>query len=184
MSKRVAWSLAAAAAIAVAIAAAVVVRDPQRHGENNAAATRSTPSSMGFSNYVNVRFAYSLCYPPQLLLPQGESADGDGQKFVSSDTQVTAIVYGSNNVLGQTLQQVLDQDSQGVSVNNKSIDANAFTFNGTQKTLTVIEKTFLQDQVFKTLNIQFPTTMAPTYASIAQRMIACFANTSPTQYSQ
>jgi hypothetical protein len=179
MSKRLWWAI-----VSCAFALAVLVfRATQVHKE--LAPLQASPDipQVTFSNYVNVRFAYSVCYPSKLFVPQGESGDGDGQKFVTSDMQAMAVVYGSNNALRQPLQQVLDQDSDGVTVIAKSIDTGMFTFSGRSNDKTISEKTLLQNQQFKTLNIQFPTRMATTYAPIAERMIGCFSNTTPTQYS-
>jgi hypothetical protein len=181
MSKRMGWSLVTVCAVIVV--AALIVHSAQRETTNSSEQITSSAPPNAFANYVNVRFAYSLCYPPQLLAPQGEAADGDGQKFVSGDGQAVAIAYGSNNALGQSLQQVFDQDTQGVTVNTKNVDVNTFTFSGTSSGLTVVEKTLVQDQVVKTVNIKFPTAMMATYVPIAERMVACFADTAPTQYS-
>jgi hypothetical protein len=48
--------------------------------------------------YGNVRFHYAICYPENLLLPQGESENGDGQIFRGKDG-ARLTVYGRNNAL-------------------------------------------------------------------------------------
>src|ERR1041385_1585764 len=45
--------------------------------------------------YTNVRFHYSICYPQDLLVPQGEAENSDGQKFVAKDG-AKLIVFGRN----------------------------------------------------------------------------------------
>lgn len=37
-----------------------------------------------YKNYLNQSFGFSIDYPNEILLPQGESGSGDGQTFVSS----------------------------------------------------------------------------------------------------
>jgi hypothetical protein len=119
-----------------------------------------------------------------MFVPQGESPDGDGEKFLSNDGKVTISVYGTDNALGQSLQQVFDQDSQGVQVNHRNITPERFTFSGkTGNGMTVYEETLLQGQEFKTLSIDFPTSMTDTYGPIVDHMLGCFVNTTPTQYS-
>ena len=49
-----------------------------------AAAPQQTADRHGWATYVNVRFQYSICYPKDLLVPQGESDNSDGQKFLSN----------------------------------------------------------------------------------------------------
>src|SRR5436190_13571117 len=48
----------------------------------------------GYRTYSNARFAYSISYPSDLLVPQGESDNGDGQKFQSKDVRAVMLVYG------------------------------------------------------------------------------------------
>ena len=53
--------------------------------------------------YTNAKFQYAICYPQDLLVPQGESDAGDGQTFLAKDG-AKLIVFGQNNVLGETLK--------------------------------------------------------------------------------
>ncbi|WP_448381483.1 hypothetical protein [Gloeomargarita sp.] len=55
----------------------------------------------GFQTYRNARFGYRIAYPRDLM-PQGESANGDGQVFIGKDG-TTLRVWGGYNVLGETL---------------------------------------------------------------------------------
>jgi hypothetical protein len=48
-----------------------------------------------FKIYINERYNYSILYPLDLLYPQGEAANGDGQKFLSKDGLVEMLVYGT-----------------------------------------------------------------------------------------
>jgi hypothetical protein len=149
--------------------------------------SRAYSAKQRTSTYVNARFAYSVCYPPNVFVPQGEPTNGDGQKFISVDGQATAYVYGSNG-LGTTLEQELTQDAQTsegapITLTSKTIGAREFTFTGSLNGQTFVERTLLQSQQFKTLNVQYPTTASRTYGPIAQQMMTCLANTSPTEYS-
>jgi hypothetical protein len=180
MSKHPAWSIAGACAVIV-LAGWMIART---HARREIVPQLLQTSPITYSNYVNVRFAYSICYPQKLLAPQGESPDGDGQKFASSDGQVTATVYGTNNVPAQSLEQVLSQDAEGVALSKQTMTADRFTFSGKKSNNTVVvEDTLFRDQQFKTLNLEFPAALTETYAPVAERMIACFSNTTPTQYS-
>ncbi len=64
-----------------------------------------------YRTYRNVRFDYSISYPADLLSPQGESVNEDGQRFVSRDGRTELLVYGSHNSLDQTLREVFEQES-------------------------------------------------------------------------
>jgi len=58
-------------------------------------AVAPSPVDHDWQTYTNVRFAYSICYPADLLAGQGESDNSDGQKFLSRDGSVEVLVYGS-----------------------------------------------------------------------------------------
>jgi hypothetical protein len=42
-------------------------------------------NSLTYKPYVNLRFGYSVQYPADLLIAQGESDNSDGQRFVSKN---------------------------------------------------------------------------------------------------
>ena len=44
-----------------------------------------------FQTYHNSRFDYSIDYPANLLFPQGEAPNGDGQIFASADNEARMI---------------------------------------------------------------------------------------------
>ncbi|HOE05439.1 MAG TPA: hypothetical protein PLZ52_09490 [Bacteroidales bacterium] len=56
-----------------------------------------------YTQYVNERFHFSVYYP-DFLIPQGESMNGDGQKFLAADSSAFMLAYGVLN-LSETLQQ-------------------------------------------------------------------------------
>ena len=65
-----------------------------------------------FQTYANPRFNYSIDYPPKLLLPKGEAPNGDGQIFASSDQEARMIIYGTHNVLEQSIKDLFQQEAQ------------------------------------------------------------------------
>src|SRR5215468_1936487 len=56
-----------------------------------------------WKTYTNVRFQYAICYPDELLAPQGEADNSDGQKYLANDGG-ELIVFGSNNALNESLK--------------------------------------------------------------------------------
>jgi hypothetical protein len=54
----------------------------------------STAPTPTYQLYRNERLGYSLSYPTNLLSPQGESADGSGQRFASKNNRTFLIVTG------------------------------------------------------------------------------------------
>ena len=47
-----------------------------------------------YAPYVNQRFAFAVEYPSNLLIPRGESGNGDGQVFATKQDDAKLTVYG------------------------------------------------------------------------------------------
>src|ERR1035437_5708915 len=65
-------------------------------------------SATGPADYVNARFGYTVRYPFGFRA-LGESANGDGQEFVSLDGTASLKVWGEDNTLHQSLDEHLHQ---------------------------------------------------------------------------
>ncbi len=142
----------------------------------------SNPTSQ-YSTYTNVRFSYSICYPTGILIPQGESANGDGQQFLAQNGAAKVLVYGSNAV-GETPQQELQLDENYYLNNNslstitdQAINQTSFTFSGSSPSVAFYEKTLMQNGQYKTFSIQYNQQAASIFAPIVSEMVQCFANT-------
>ncbi len=167
---------------------------PTQPVQNQNSNSSPTPK---YATYTNSRFSYSICYPQGIFIPQGESTNGDGQKFISNDGQATVLVYGSNAVAGvnQTLQQELTLDEQyyqsqnpPATITNQSSNQNSFTLSAKSPTEIFYEKTLMQSDAytpqyydFKTFQIEYSPQSAATYAPIADSMAQCFSGTSGAQ---
>jgi len=131
-----------------------------------------------YRTYHNARFEYSISYPANLLIPQGESANEDGQRFVSKDGRTELLVYGSYNSLDQTLNEVLAQESERSAehpnrvVTYKVLRRDWFVVSGTENGRIFYQKTMLRDSTFKTFRIEYDEsqkqTFDPVTASIAR----------------
>jgi hypothetical protein len=83
--------------------------------------------------YGNARYGYSICYPAKLLVPQDESGNGDGRKFLAQDGSELA-VWGEYNVHGTLDQVMADRISwerkAGSAVTYKAIKESWFVISG------------------------------------------------------
>jgi hypothetical protein len=74
-------------------------------------------SQTNYETYSNARFDYSISYPSNLLAPQGEADNGDGQIFSGDGAEMR--VYGSNMLANETLfkefNSVMKEYSSGVT---------------------------------------------------------------------
>ena len=110
-------------------------------------------------NAQTLGFAYLGLLSAPASHSQGEAQNSDGQKFISKDNRLTATVYGSNNALRQTLEQILAQNSDdfignAIIIEHKEIGNDFFTFSGMSNGNNV-EKTLLRHDVIKTLDIEY-----------------------------
>jgi len=57
----------------------------------SASAVSAVAGQMAIEWYVNVRFAYSIAYPSETFIPQGEAANAGGQMFISRDGKAPGV---------------------------------------------------------------------------------------------
>jgi len=133
-----------------------------------------------YRTYSNARFDYSIAYPANLLYPQGESANGDGQKFLSKDGHAELIVWGSNNALNERLKDVYERES-GVSsdhpkrvVSYKVLKPEWFVISGREDHRIFYQKTFLKGDVFKSFRIEYSDSDNARFDQIIKRIEKSF----------
>ena len=71
--------------------------------------------------YHNARWNFTIPYPADLLVPQGESANGDGQEFRSKDRLISMRISGIYNALDETLDELHSAESRENSRTNQVI---------------------------------------------------------------
>lgn len=136
------------------------------------------PQAQIYKTYSNARFAYSISYPSNLLTPQGEAENGDGQKFLSSDGHAELIVYGSNNALNQTLKSLYDETRAVKDLNFKVtyevLKPAWFVVSGIDNGNVFYQKTILRQDVFKTFRMEYDDSEKQKWDPIAARIAGSF----------
>ncbi len=132
-----------------------------------------------YRTYHNARFEYSIAYPVNILIPQGESANGDGQRFLSKDGRTEMLVYGSYNSLDQTLRAVLEQETSSTEHPNRVITyqvlrANWFVVSGLENGRVFYQKTMLRNETFKTFRIEYDESRKRTFDPITATIARSF----------
>lgn len=138
-----------------------------------------TQAQTGYVTYYNARFSYSIAYPARVLIPQGEPANGDGQKFLSKDGRAEMLVYGSNNALNQTLRDAYQEELSSAAhpqrrVTYQVIKADWFVVSGTENGRVFYQKTFLRDDAFKTFRIEYDESQKGTFDAITTTIARSF----------
>jgi hypothetical protein len=144
-----------------------------------AAAPQQTADRNGWATYVNVRFQYSICYPKDLLVPQGESDNSDGQRFLSSKDGADLAAWGDNNASDQTLRQRLSEMESRLSgssgkVTYKVQKANWIVVSGQNGQMIFYAKTIFSHGQFKTFEITYERSAATLYDPVVARIASCF----------
>jgi hypothetical protein len=162
----------------VLAAAAVFIGGAAATGQIRGAASQPPNDRHTFARYVNVRFQYAICYPSDLLMPQGESANSDGQKFLSNDG-VELIVYGTNNALSETLRDRMSETADRLAgaagkVTYKVQKANWFVLSGQNGQTIFYVKTLFSRGQFKSFELTYDRSQAAIYDSLVSRVVSCF----------
>jgi hypothetical protein len=125
-----------------------------------------------YRTYHNARFDYSISYPANLLIPQGESVNNDGQSFLSRNGRTELLVYGSYNSLDQTLREVFEQESGRSAehpnrvVTYKVLRNDWFVVSGTENGRIFYQKTMLRNSTFKSFRIEYDKSEKQTFDPI------------------
>jgi hypothetical protein len=127
-----------------------------------------------YKTYSNARFGYSISYPANILIPQGEPDNGDGQIFRSNDGHAEMRVFGRYNVQNETLKSAFNAAQEGKSVTYKLLRGNFYVVSGHAGGKIFYEKTMLKGDTFKTFMIEYDEADASTYDAITARVARSF----------
>jgi len=129
-----------------------------------------------YKSYANARFSYSISYPADLLIPQGEADNGDGQTFRAQDGRAEMRVWGQNNVNGETLRAAFTRtvNEWGDGINYKVIKGDWFVVSALVNGKIHYQKTLLRRGVFKTFLIEYYATHRATYDQVTTRVSKSF----------
>ena len=128
---------------------------------------------VAYHTYSNARYGFSIAYPVNVLMPQGESDNGDGQKFVSKNGSATLLAFGSQR-LDRSLQDEFQSAQENRTVTYKVIKGNMFVVSGHADGKIFYQKTLLRGDVFKTFIIEYDEGQRGTFDQITARIARSF----------
>lgn len=122
--------------------------------------------------YTNQRFGFSVAYPKALLEPQGESTNGDGQKFKPRQGKGELAVWASHNALDQTIQEALQSYVKPpFQPTYKVIKPTWFVFSGIDRGNVIYQKSYLHGGVFTTIRFEYPQSEKPTWDPLIAKIV-------------
>ncbi len=131
-------------------------------------------------SYHNSKYAYSVEFPRPLLIPQGESDAGDGQRFASKDGSFKMSVWGQFNVLDKTLAKECDEriesdrKDNSLAVTYKALKGTVCAYSGLAGSTIIYQKTVFLDDTFKTVRLEYPKANKEAFDSIVNRIVSSF----------
>jgi hypothetical protein len=137
--------------------------------------SQTVSAQTNFKTYGNSRFGYSISYPSDLLVPQGEAENGDGQIFKNADAEMR--VYGSNMLLNETLKKEYDAllRQQGKNVTYKASGTNFFAISGKRAGKIFYRKTIENaGGAFITFEIEYKEAKRATYDKVVTKVVKSF----------
>jgi hypothetical protein len=142
--------------------------------------THAAKGSDDYRTYYNSRFSFSISYPVNVFTPQGESDNGDGQRFLSKDGRAEMTASGINNVLDETLADWYAEASRSTAehpnrvVTYKTMKGNWFAVSGSEGERVFYQKTILKNRIFKTFRIEYDRALKSKYDPITAKMAGSF----------
>ena len=125
--------------------------------------------------YVNEKFGFEVEYPKNLLIAQGESANGYGQVFESQDKAAVLRTYAKFNTSDIPLEKSFERAQNG-KVTEKNIDEKTGTFmvTGVHGGTVYYIKTYLIDDVYIVYEFRYPEDKKDYYGPINEAMSQSF----------
>lgn len=136
----------------------------------------SPPSLALSATYANARYGYGVSYPPDILIPQGEADNGDGQVFLTRDGRAEMRVYASINVLSETLEAHFKSSlaEQGFRPTYQVLRKNWYVVSGLHGNAIFYRKTIQAKDVFYTVSFTYPPDLQAVFDALIPRIIREF----------
>ena len=158
----------------------------------------SAPAASGVSwkDYANARFAFRICYPDSLKAGP-VSGNGDGRVF-REKSGVELRVWGSYGTLvlingreaesddaspANVVSRAADFEARSLShIAYRTVRKNWYVLSGTSKGRVFYLKTLIPDDRWISMQLSYPTNMAPKWNPLVRHIAACFEALPPAQF--
>lgn len=133
----------------------------------------------GFSQYHNERFDFRVGYPDTLLIPLGESRNGDGQQFISSDSSVVLTAFGRHFELNVPITSVF---SDRIESRRSEVDLVIYSARGDSSFIVIgtvddriyYEKSLVYNDTMARIEVTYPIRMQSDLDSVVTHVSDSF----------
>jgi hypothetical protein len=126
--------------------------------------------------YQNARFGFEVHYPAPIFSPQGESDNGDGQRFISRDGKAEFRVWGTGmlpeETLGQAYQKELADSSRTVTY--KRLGQDFYVVSGVEGKEIFYEKIMHTEDRFLGLIMRYPSSARNDFDPLVSQIVKSF----------
>lgn len=139
-----------------------------------------------YETYCNQRFGFCIDYPNEILFPQGESGNGDGQIFKSKDAENTLWAYRDfrDNIdpeIQYTIETAYNEDSWGNNpdkpkrvITYKKLGNIFFIVSGYDDGKIFYQKSIMREGQLVTCLIEYNESEKDIYNKISDRIFKSF----------
>lgn len=130
--------------------------------------------------YNNGRFGFSVSYP-EVLIPQGEAVNGDGQIFVSKDKSFEMAAWAGFNALEHTVAAEcewnieVEKKRNPLKVTYQVVKAEWYVFSGLAGSNIVYQKGIRKGDVFTKLRLAYPVADKEKWDATVKAIVASLA---------
>jgi len=141
-----------------------------------ALAAPAADNRITYSEYANPDYGYSICYPDNIFIPQGETISRDGQLFTAKDgAQLN--VHADYNIpfrsIQDDFQDTVSKESKDGAVTFKLQEANWYVVSGIKGGNIFYRKTILFGEAFITFRTIYPGSANPLYSEVVTALANC-----------
>ncbi len=161
--------------VVVAIAAAA--------SQASTPAMSAPPATDGhvWRTYGNVRFAFQLCYPVDMLRPQPESDNGDGRTFLGANG--AKLLAWGNNAMNSVAETARISAHRLGTVSYRVVRPDWFVLSAKQGDTVVYLKARRSGDRFESFELHYPATAAAAWSPVVARIGTCLRALDGPSYS-
>lgn len=141
----------------------------------DAKAQSEQSKEVGYIDYKNEKFSYSITYPDNLTIG---TATTNGSVLKSNDGMVSLQLYGSNNEANETIDSIYNNAIKNNNMYYKVKSGNWFVISYTEGNEIVYQKKFVGKASTNTFIFKFPANEKAKYTSVVDKLEKSFKTSS------
>jgi hypothetical protein len=139
----------------------------------DAASKSEQPKELGYINYVNSRYLYSIMYPNNLKVVD-DHANGQGNMLKSDDQKVSLQIYGTNNTSNDNINSIYSKAIKSTKMYYKVKSGNWFVISYFEGDEIIYQKKVVGKGSINTFIFKFPANEKDKYTKVVAKLEKSF----------